>query len=507
MNNKNTYIGYLKVKNGGIKIIPGEKDNKIISNRDKILNHLNLVLSGGTKLKEKYIEKYFKALEGKYVRGNINNIHGGSEQIFKDTDKLIKLTLKRNIPIQNTLNLLKGSGSELYSKLESRLHNKYGGINNSRYSGGVRYSESDRYSGGRGRYSEGGRRYSESERYYGGESERYYGGESERYYGGESERYYGGEGERYYGGEDKIVPVVPPNLPQGETVDIESTNLPEEKYQLPVFKNGNGILLKFIQNENTKNWPTRIRDENLETSIQSKIINELFNPKKWDLFNPSTWVYRDIIDWIKKRNVKFRDMKNVVDNKYGSYLGTIMGGLLNYNSPFSYNLRSFLVFQYFNHNSSVPDKYNYINVKNTAGKLNLEIIILWWTLELSFALYQGEQYVRCQSTYKCNKECDADVKALIQIAIALKTMLKKSEPSILEKIKKFLDGVYYAILWNSNLSIPEEYMNDIWTGKQQCEPRGGYDNYRYSEGGRRYSDGGRYSEGGRYYDDDDDDDR
>jgi hypothetical protein len=74
-----TYIGYLKIKNNGMKIIPGDIDNKIIKNRDNILNHLNKVLSGGKQLKEKNIEKYIRALGGKYIRNDMcisgNNSH------------------------------------------------------------------------------------------------------------------------------------------------------------------------------------------------------------------------------------------------------------------------------------------------------------------------------------------------------------------------------------------------------------------------------------------------
>ena len=35
-----TYIGYLKRKNGGIKIVGGKEDNLILKNRDYILNEL-----------------------------------------------------------------------------------------------------------------------------------------------------------------------------------------------------------------------------------------------------------------------------------------------------------------------------------------------------------------------------------------------------------------------------------------------------------------------------------
>jgi hypothetical protein len=38
--NKDTYIGHLKLKNGGMKIVEGEEDNKIIEERNTILKHL-----------------------------------------------------------------------------------------------------------------------------------------------------------------------------------------------------------------------------------------------------------------------------------------------------------------------------------------------------------------------------------------------------------------------------------------------------------------------------------
>ena len=41
--NPNLYVGNIKSKNGEIKILPGDKDNNIISKRNKILKHLNKV--------------------------------------------------------------------------------------------------------------------------------------------------------------------------------------------------------------------------------------------------------------------------------------------------------------------------------------------------------------------------------------------------------------------------------------------------------------------------------
>jgi len=66
--NKDTYIGYLKMKKGGMKVIPGDIDKQIITKRNNILGKLEDVIYGGDKLKEKNIEKYFKALGGKYIR-------------------------------------------------------------------------------------------------------------------------------------------------------------------------------------------------------------------------------------------------------------------------------------------------------------------------------------------------------------------------------------------------------------------------------------------------------
>jgi hypothetical protein len=125
--NKNTYIGYVKMKKGGMKIIPGDKDNKIISVRNKILGHLNKVFSGGKRLKEKNIKKYFKALGGKYIRNNIcssgnnSNCKGGRNISINGAHKLLKLISKKNLPINSALETFKGSAPELYKKLEHKL--------------------------------------------------------------------------------------------------------------------------------------------------------------------------------------------------------------------------------------------------------------------------------------------------------------------------------------------------------------------------------------------------
>ena len=125
--NKNTYIGYLKMKKGGMKIIPGEKDNLIINNRDTILSHLDLVLSGEKKLKEKNIEKYFKALGGKYVRndicttGNLKNCERGKNISLGGADKLLKLSARKKFPMEKIINKFKGSAPSLYDNLENKI--------------------------------------------------------------------------------------------------------------------------------------------------------------------------------------------------------------------------------------------------------------------------------------------------------------------------------------------------------------------------------------------------
>jgi hypothetical protein len=151
---KNTYIGYLKLFNGGMKVIPGEIDNKIISNRDKILEHLNLVLSGGKSLKDKNYEKYFSALGGKFLRLKMNlpesgNISGGTSKVIKDTHKLLKLAAKHN-KIDTALDIFKGSAPQLYEKLETKISGGQVRDTGSVYSNSSRRSSyrSDNFIGG-----------------------------------------------------------------------------------------------------------------------------------------------------------------------------------------------------------------------------------------------------------------------------------------------------------------------------------------------------------------------
>lgn len=131
--NKDTYIGYLKMKRGGMKIIPGDKDEKIINKRNKILNHLEKVLSGGKKLKEKYIGSYFKALGGKYVRNDMctgadnKNCNNGKLISLGGAHKLLKLAARKNFPMDEILTKFKGSAPSLYESLENKISGIKGG--------------------------------------------------------------------------------------------------------------------------------------------------------------------------------------------------------------------------------------------------------------------------------------------------------------------------------------------------------------------------------------------
>jgi hypothetical protein len=65
-----TYTGYLKVKNGGMKIIRGDKDNKINEERELIIDYLKDIIAKKEQLNvdDIPIDIFYKALEGKYIR-------------------------------------------------------------------------------------------------------------------------------------------------------------------------------------------------------------------------------------------------------------------------------------------------------------------------------------------------------------------------------------------------------------------------------------------------------
>lgn len=137
--NNKSYIGHIKTKDGGIKLIPGNRDNEIIQKRDKILKHLEVVLSGDKYLKEKNIPKYFKALGGKYIRndmcigGNSNDCRNGQKVSIGGAHKLLKLSKKEELSMDNILNIFKESAPVLYKKFEPNIEGGKYTNNKSRY--------------------------------------------------------------------------------------------------------------------------------------------------------------------------------------------------------------------------------------------------------------------------------------------------------------------------------------------------------------------------------------
>jgi len=131
MNNnydKSTYIGYLHIQNGGIKIIHGKEDRKIIKTRNFILKEL----IGGLREKELPINRlpeYFSALEGKYVRNKMCG-SGNSEcleakrRVKKVTEKTIKGGMK--LYGDKVKNILEINAPLLYKKFEKRFKVKGG---------------------------------------------------------------------------------------------------------------------------------------------------------------------------------------------------------------------------------------------------------------------------------------------------------------------------------------------------------------------------------------------
>jgi len=157
--NKDTYIGYLKLKKGGMKVIPGDMDDNIIQKRNNILMKLEKVLSGGKSLKEKNLEKYFKALGGKYIRndicisGDLSNCKKGKKVSLGGANKLMNIASNKfsSSVIESTF---KGAAPVLYQK----YNKSYGGNKHKKLES---ESDSDGYNGG----NNNGNRYSESESY------------------------------------------------------------------------------------------------------------------------------------------------------------------------------------------------------------------------------------------------------------------------------------------------------------------------------------------------------
>ena len=118
-----TYIGYLKMKNGGFKIVSGKEDNRIIKNRDYILKEL----LGGlkeNKLNISRLPEYFSALEGKYIRNvmqgsNNTDAIEARHRIKKITEKTIKGGFK--LYGDKVKNILEINAPILYKKFEKKF--------------------------------------------------------------------------------------------------------------------------------------------------------------------------------------------------------------------------------------------------------------------------------------------------------------------------------------------------------------------------------------------------
>jgi len=120
--NKNTYIGHLKIKNGGMKIIRDEHDKLIGKERNLVLQHLHSSLKGG-KLDVNNIQLYYKALEGGFIRALMCPQHVTKEECDianKNHEmaayKLSKHSLKAGN--FNTLKIFKNNAPKLYQHLK-----------------------------------------------------------------------------------------------------------------------------------------------------------------------------------------------------------------------------------------------------------------------------------------------------------------------------------------------------------------------------------------------------
>ena len=78
-------------------------------------------------LKEKNISTYFKALGGKYIRndmcitGDTYDCKGGQNISISGAHKLLKLSKKKELPMNNILETFKKSAPVLYKKFESNI--------------------------------------------------------------------------------------------------------------------------------------------------------------------------------------------------------------------------------------------------------------------------------------------------------------------------------------------------------------------------------------------------
>jgi len=126
---KSTYIGYLHIQDGGIKIVKGKEDRKILKTRNYILKEL----MGGLKKKDLSINRlpeYFSALEGKYIRNKMcgsgsNECFEAKERVKKITEKTIKGGMK--LYGDKVKNIFEVNAPILYKKFDKKFKIK-GGI-------------------------------------------------------------------------------------------------------------------------------------------------------------------------------------------------------------------------------------------------------------------------------------------------------------------------------------------------------------------------------------------
>jgi hypothetical protein len=124
--NKDTYIGHLKMKRGGMKVIPGEIDDHILAKRDNLLDKLGDVIYGGDDLQEKNLERYFKALGGKYIRndmclsGDKSSCKKAKKLSIGGAMRLMEIGAKKISP--NVLDqTFKGAAPVLYEKYKNNI--------------------------------------------------------------------------------------------------------------------------------------------------------------------------------------------------------------------------------------------------------------------------------------------------------------------------------------------------------------------------------------------------
>jgi hypothetical protein len=120
--NKNTYIGHLKIKKGGMKIIRDHHDKLIGKERNLVLQHLHSSLTGG-KLDINNIQLYYKALEGGFIRALMCPAHISKQncQLANKNHEMAAYKLSKNALKGGnfyTLKTFKTNAPKLYQHLK-----------------------------------------------------------------------------------------------------------------------------------------------------------------------------------------------------------------------------------------------------------------------------------------------------------------------------------------------------------------------------------------------------